>query len=312
MCKTDSSNRKRPSLRLLYSLDSFSLDDEHNHKGRPPVPALLLTGALFLAVLVLSEHACRHLLTGIIHWHELLENETNRQILARHVGVDALACLVVFAMGWTSRHLHFGLFESIFSKANDLKRNSMPKAAYPARLFTYQPSGFRVALLFFVYQIKNLYDSFAWNDGPEYIFHHIFSLITAWGCMFPGMGHYYSIFFFGMCELSTAIVCILANFDAEQGVPGLGEALPMTKITVGVIFIVLFITCRCILWPVYSYFFARDVLTALKEESNMTAGRKRWMKFFLVSLTGLSVLQVAWLGQIFVVAKEEFTKMGLM
>jgi hypothetical protein len=196
------------------------------------------------------------------------------------------------------------------SKVDDTKTGAPPPPSnYVTRLFAYQPSGYRVALLFFVYQVKNLYDSLVWKDGFEYIFHHIFSLITAWGCL-SGMGHYYALFFFGMCELSTAIVCILANFDVDQGVPGLGDAMPLTKILIGIVFVVLFITCRCVLWPMYSYFFATDVLTALRVETQLSPGRKRWMKFFLVSLTGLSVLQVAWLGQIFVVAKEEFTKMG--
>jgi hypothetical protein len=36
------------------------------------------------------------------------------------------------------------------------------------------------------------------------------------------------------------------------------------------------------------------------------------MRFFLVSLGGLSVLQVAWLGQILAVAREELSKAGVL
>jgi hypothetical protein len=36
------------------------------------------------------------------------------------------------------------------------------------------------------------------------------------------------------------------------------------------------------------------------------------MKFFLVSLSGLSVLQIAWLGQIFVQGKQELVKAGFL
>jgi hypothetical protein len=296
----------------LYSLESFSSVDDKNKA--PEGSSLLLTGLVFLLILMASEQVFRYFLSSNAHWHELLSIETNRQIIARHMGVDALACIVVFALGWGSKHLHAELFRKTASSDDDKdktsKKPSSLKATYASRLFTYQPSGFRIALLFFVYQVKNLYDSYVWNDGPEYLFHHIFSLITAWGCMFPGMGHYYAIFFFGMCELSTAIVCILANFDNDQGVPGLGDAMPMVKILVGIVFVVLFITCRCVLWPIYSYHFCRDVLTALQNETQLSNGQKRWMKFFLVSLSGLSILQVAWLGQIFAVAKEEFTKIG--
>jgi hypothetical protein len=314
MCKPDASASasqasRKPSFRVLSSLDSFtSLEDKNK---APESSSLFLTGLVFLLILVASEQCLRYILSSNVHWHELLAIETNRQIIARHVGVDALACVIVFWLGWKSKHLHAELFQTRESATSNKKDASPSLAAtYASRLFTYQPSGFRIALLFFVYQVKNLYDSYVWKDGYEYLFHHIFSLITAWGCMFPGMGHYYAIFFFGMCELSTAVVCVLANFDVDQGVPGLGEAMPYTKIGVGIVFVFLFITCRCILWPFYSYYFANDVLTALKNETQLSNGQKRWMKFFLVSLSGLSVLQVAWLGQIFVVAKEEFTKIG--
>jgi TLC domain len=115
-----------------------------------------------------------------------------------------------------------------------------------------------------------------------------------------------------MCEVSTGVLCVLANFDDEQGVPGLGQAFPMTKVVIGAVFVVLFILCRCVLWPTFSYYFCRDVLLALKGNDTRTSTRRGWLKFFLVSLTGLSILQVAWLGQIFVIAGEELTKVGLL
>ncbi|GKY92951.1 hypothetical protein MPSEU_000264000 [Mayamaea pseudoterrestris] len=313
MCISDApsatcARNQQPLFRILCSLDSFSsLQNKHQ---RPETSSLIATGLVFLLILISSEQLWRWWLAGNTHWHELMVIERNRQIIARHMGVDALACLVVFVCGWRSKHLHADLFASKTQQGKKESGSSSLQATYASRLFTYQPSGFRIALLFFVYQIKNLYDSYVWSDGPEYLFHHVFSLVTAWGCMFPNMGSYYAIFFFGMCELSTAVVCILANFDVDQGVPGLGDAMPYTKIGVGIVFVFLFVTCRCILWPFYSYHFSRDVLTALKNEKGLTIAQKRWMKFFLVSLSGLSVLQVAWLGQIFVVAQEEFIKIG--
>jgi len=149
-------------------------------------------------------------------------------------------------------------------------------------------------------------------QGPEFIFHHVFSLAVAWGAMHPGTAHMYGIFFFGLSEFSTAILCILANFDDEHGVPGLGDALPMTKVVCGAIFVVLFILCRCILWPITSYYFCRDISLALKSDDPRAVYRRGWMRFFYVALAGLSVLQVLWLGQIFMLGKQELIKVGLL
>jgi hypothetical protein len=128
--------------------------------------------------------------------------------------------------------------------------------------------------------------------------------------MYPGCGHYYCVFFFGISEISTGVLCLLANLDDEFGVEGLAQAFPKTKMVLGAAFVVLFIICRCILWPLYSYYFAKDVLAALNQKDDARVRERRyWLKFFLVSLTGLSVLQVAWLGQILVTAKKELDQL---
>lgn len=252
--------------------------------------------------LVLAEQLGRFALAKNQHWHPLLENETHRQILARHLFVDTLSCIIVAGMGWASRHV------SLYP----VLAGTIPVAGYEQRLFTYSPSGFRLALFFFFFQVKNLVDTILWGDGPVFIFHHIFSLITAWGAMTPGCGHMYAIFFFGLSEISTAILCILANFDDEHGVPGLGEALPLIKVTLGAAFVFFFVLCRCVIWPITSWYFCRDILQALSGKDPRAVYRRGWMKFFLVSLSGLSVLQVAWLGQIFVQGKQELEKAGFL
>jgi hypothetical protein len=285
-------------------LGSFSSSD-----GTPPsLASCVITGVAIIAFLFTMELGARQLLVSFQEAHPILEDETNRNILARHVAVDVLSCVIVFLMGWGSRHLCQGVTDAVFFG----KPQAMPAAGHEQRLFTYHAAGFRVALFFFSYQIKNLYDTIAWKDGPEFIFHHIFSLITAWGSMVPGCGHFYAIFFFGMCEISTGILCLLANFDDEHGVPGLGDAFPLVKVVLGGIFAVLFILCRCILWPVFSRYFVHDCLLALRGNDVRTKPRRMWLRFFLVSLTGLSILQIAWLGQIFIVAKEELGKVGLI
>lgn len=311
MCKDDSKSNgntaalsSKQSSRLMLSLKSFSSKDG----GAPNLASCVITGAAIIAFLTTMELSTRQFLMSYQTAHPILENETNRNILARHVAVDVLACAIVFCMGWTSRHLCQGVTDAVFFG----KTSAMPDAGHEQRLFTYHPAGFRVSLFFFAYQIKNLYDTIAWNDGPEFIFHHIFSLITAWGAMVPGCGHIYTIFFFGMCEISTGVLCLLANFDDEHGVPGLGEAFPIFKVVLGGIFSVLFILCRCILWPVFSRFFVGDCLLALKGNDERTKPRRIWLQFFLVSLSGLSILQIAWLGQIVIIGKEELGKAGLI
>jgi hypothetical protein len=252
--------------------------------------------------------------------HPILQDETHRHILARHIGVDALSCLIVALLGWGSRHVCAGpvqaatatLWRRNGGNNNSRHSDAMPAAGHEQRLYTYHPAGFRIAALFFFYQVKNMYDTVVWNDGPEFIFHHVFSLITAWGAMSTGVGMLYAIFFFGLCEISTGVLCLLANFDDQHGVPGLGEALPTVKVGMGALFVVLFLACRVILWPTYSYYFCQDVLQALKINDARTKPIRGWLTFFLISLSGLSVLQVAWLGQIFVIAKEELVKTGFL
>jgi hypothetical protein len=302
MCKNDSASKQPP--RLMVSLDSFSGKDG----GPPSFASCAITSLAIIAFLTTMEMSMRHLLVSYQASHPILENETNRNILARHVAVDVLACAIVFGMGWSSRHLCAGVTDAVFFG----KPNAMPDAGHETRLFTYHPAGFRVSLFFFAYQIKNLYDTIAWNDGPEFIFHHCFSILTAYGAMVPGCGHVYTIFFFGMCEISTGVLCLLANFDDEHGVPGLGAAFPTAKVVLGGVFAVLFIVCRVVLWPVFSRYFAGDCLLALKGDDERTKPRRVWLRFFLVSLTGLSILQIAWLGEIFRHGKEELVKAGLM
>ena len=46
-------------------------------------------------------------------------------------------------------------------------------------------------------------------------------------CGFHPFLHFYSSFFFGISEVSTAILCALVLFDEQRGIPGLGKAYPI-------------------------------------------------------------------------------------
>merc|ERR1712176_1056765 len=123
-----------------------------------------------------------------------------------------------------------------------------------------------------------------------------------------GVCHYYALFYFGLSEVSTAVLCLLVNFDDDNGVKGLGDAFPLTKVIIGVIFIVLFILCRSMMWPLATYYFVQDSLNALKNGTTYKQSHKNWIRFVVISCALLSVLQSIWLGQIFIIGKEELEK----
>lgn len=115
-------------------------------------------------------------------------------------------------------------------------------------MWDYVPQGQRILTIFLAYQVKNLYDSFVWNDGPEFIAHHILAGSASWGGMYPGIGNTYGIFFMGISEVSTMVLVILANFDDELGVKGLAEAFPNLRVIFAGGFVVAFIACRIVMW----------------------------------------------------------------
>ena len=220
------------------------------------------------------------------------------------MGVDVLGCATVSYLALKNRHILRDSYDAAIHR-----KNTMPEAAFDKRLFSYIPEAQQIALFFVIYQVKNTYDTIIFDDGIEFIIHHILALSAAWGGMFPGCGHLYVVFFFGLSEISTAILCLLANFDDEYGVIGLGDAFPLLKVSVGIAFVIGFIICRVLMWPYLSYHFTRDALNALKSGSPESMERKKWLWTFMIALSGLSVLQVLWLGQIFIIGQEEIGKL---
>ena len=101
------------------------------------------------------------------HLHPLLEVETNRLILARHLGTDWFCCAFVALLGLTS----FSTICPEFFDAARGNKSAIPKGGFESRMFTYHPAAFRMCLFFFAYQIKNMYDTIVWHDGPEFVAH---------------------------------------------------------------------------------------------------------------------------------------------
>lgn len=298
---------------LLLTTESFRCndfvfkkddDDRSEWVGAPTVGSTLMTVAAIVVAFFGIEHGLRYVFQALKHSHYLLENETNRHVLSRHIGVDALACLAVGYVGIKNLHIMDDL------KNHTLRRSkSMVETDYEKRLFTYHPAAQQVLLLFFSYQVKNMYDTIVWNDGIIFIIHHLLSGAAAWGGMYPGAAHFYAIFYMGISEISTAILCLLANFDDEFGVVGLGDAFPITRAALGVIFAVAFIICRATIWPIVTYHLFKDSIQALKSESSKYRSKDKWIKIFMFTSSALSILQVLWLGEIIVTVKTEVEKL---
>jgi len=309
MCKPDQLQpsriaRKHTLLLTTSSFDNSNCKDDGGKQPQPSKQSTYTTLVVLVMILFVLERLCRYILSSYKDFHPLFEVEANRMILARHIAVDFVSCATFGIIGL----MNVSSCKELFSRLI-YRENSMPLAGYEKRLFTYIPAAQQIGLYFLAYNIKNTFDSVIWNDGPEFIFHHLLSGVTAWGAMYPGCGHFYVIFFMGLSEISTLFLCLLANFDDDFGVIGLGEAFPITKVALGAIFAVSFVICRTIIWPFASYHFAIDVLHAFKVNCPSCHGRRGWMKFFLTSLVGLSILQVAWLGQIIIQGKAEIEKL---
>lgn len=288
---------------LLFSVESYK-----GHDGIPSAKSRFFTVAVLLLILLAIEMSFRQFFSSIKDMHPILEDETSRQILARHVGVDATSCFVVATLGWRARHVAQDFIDAIFGK----RKNAMP-LAYEGRMFTYQPEAQRVTLFFLAYQLKNTYDTIVWDDGIIFIIHHVLTLFTIWGAM-QGHAHFYSLFYFGVSEISTGVLCLLANFDDEFGVVGLAEAFPMVKVVIGGVFAALFVICRVLLWSSVSYYYCRDAWNVLSGSDPRldVPGIRNWYRFTFLSLSILSLLQIIWLAEIARVGKEELGKAGLL
>jgi hypothetical protein len=307
MCKSSGISQKSRGPRLLLTTSDFELDSFE----QPPTKSdSLLTIGFIVGVLFVLEHILRYLLQDA---HYLLEDEMNVKKVARHLGVDLVGLSTCAFIGLSNRHiandLWSGFKQAIGWSKEKAVNNYLPASGYESRFFTYYAPSQHLLLVFAAYQLKNLYDSIIFDDGPEFIFHHVFSGLVAWSGMHPGFAHFYCIFFMGISEISTTILVMLSHFDAKFGIEGLDEAIPTVKVLTAVAFVTSFIICRTLLWPYVTYHFMKDAYASIQSNSTPKAdGRRFPIQFTMFALSGVSVLQVLWLGQIFVEAKTEIDK----
>ena len=154
MCRTTPHTQKKAPTdkasgppRLLLSLDSCSMEDQ-----QPPTkPSIAYSGLVICGGLVASEVFCRYMFAHYQHLHPLLENETNRQILARHLGVDTLSLGILGLLGWNARKIIWSVVEEWAYG----KKGAVQMDDYNKRMFAVHPEGVRIATFFFWYQVKN-------------------------------------------------------------------------------------------------------------------------------------------------------------
>ena len=287
---------------LLLTHKSFHCCDDKGEKFPlpPSKTSSLLTTAFIVIFLFAFEHSLRFLITTFLtDYHPVLELERHRHILARHMAVDGFSCGVCALIGYQSRH-----------EVKPLLKLKTDSHKFHERIHGYYPAGQRVMLYLFAYQVKNMYDTIVWDDGILFVFHHILAGSAAWVGMYPGVASLYAIFYMGISEISTCILCLLANFDPELGIIGLDDAFPMTRLVLAILFIVTFIICRITLWPLTTYHFYRDAKRALEqEEKNGRPMIKFSLKLLLAVVYLLTLMQVLWLGEIIITAKAEITEM---
>lgn len=188
---THSPTLRRNTSSLLLTHNSFLLDspdkDDENKRalknpyrlglGGPNQSSTLLTVAFYVAVLFLFEHATRYLILQCAHVDPILGVERNRHIISRHIAVDFIACFTVGYIGFSQRHICRDLINQGMSRGMS---NSMHEDGFEDRIFQYHPGSQRLLMMFFAYQTKNMYDTIYWNDGPEFIVHHLLAGVAAW------------------------------------------------------------------------------------------------------------------------------------
>lgn len=244
----------------------------------PPSAAdVVIAAVAIFTCLCLFEIAARCMIDRACSSHPLLSEPRYRQVLARH----AMDC---FGLGYIS---YMGL-----SMWNELSHT--PSGAH-GRVYIYIPRFAWTCVCMLAFQMKNLIDTCHYGDGPEFIAHHVVCIFVALGALHGTFLHLYGIFFFGISELSTALVSALACYDEKLGVPNLGDHFPLCKLLIGGSFSAAFVAIRACAWPYLAYHVVIDCRTVLTEG---TAHSVPVVYAFLACLLGLTALQFFWLAEI--------------
>ena len=253
---------------------------------KPAFGECLRHASVFFVILWFYELVARTLLGMLRNAHPVLARSRDRIVLARH-SMDTLALGYLAVQGW--------MMWGAMGAAN------VPATPH-ARLYSYLPAFQWCAIVMLGYQAKNLMDAVIHSDGPEFIVHHVITSSVALCALHP-YAHVPGIFFFGISETSTTLLCVVANFDDVHGVPSLKLHFPISKLVLGALFAVSFVCLRTGVWPYLAYHFVQDSLAVLADG---TAHSAAVVWGFVGCLGVLTCLQVAWLGQMIITIHREF------
>ena len=182
---------------------------------KPAFGECLRAASVFFVMLWCYELVARTLLGMLRNAHPVLARSRDRIVLARH-SMDTWALGYLAVQGW-------------------MMWDAMGAANIPAtphgRLYAYLPAFQWCAIVMLGYQAKNLMDAVIHNDGPEFIVHHIITSSVALCALHP-YAHVPGIFFFGISETSTTLLCVVANFDGVRRA-GLKLHFPISKLVLG-------------------------------------------------------------------------------
>jgi hypothetical protein len=139
-------------------------------------------------------------------------------------------------------------------------------------------------------------------DGIVFLGHHVFTCLLALFALNPFL-HHYAAFFLGISEVSTGILCAYLIFDEKSGSSLLIKRFPTTHMVLGVLFAINFIIFRVVLWLYFSYHFWLDLIAVWNYEFLHSHAA---VMFYGVGSSGLTILQLVWLGEILTAAKAMF------
>lgn len=270
---------------FLYRLSDF-------HPGNSSED-LIFTSFLYFVGLWLIEWTA-YAIYSLIR-SEIFATRRDKSILARHT-MDFLSMVLSSVLG----------YQAFCIVGWDAYNPGLKDAAGVliargvGRSYHYIAGAQRLILFHSAYETKNFCDSLIHNDGVIFLLHHLSTFILTIFALNPFL-HVYCIFFLGISEISTSILCVLVCFDADHGVAALGKNFPTLMKILGVAFAVCFVFFRVVLWPYVSFEFFQDGLELLRTG---TAHKDYVVYTFLACNVGLTLLQFLWLTEIVGTARK--------
>ena len=197
---------------FLKTLDSFqtgpfqSLFRQSFDLSVPEIN-LLRTMLLFgIGLVILEEVIFKPCLLSILPLR--VSKTTDLSNCARYLS-DGVAMLVFAGLGYHTLWKHSAGW-GMFTNSDDAAVSSV------VRMYDFHPVGLQICALQVAYEVKSLTDVVAYGDGALFFTHHVLATSLALFAFAPYC-QLYGVFFLGISEVSTFILCLLVNFDDERG-----------------------------------------------------------------------------------------------